>query len=405
LILRTKGGQRAQFAAFDSSVPIPRPSQWGGSLSYAGQRVTYESAVGLPAFLRGVRLICETSAGFPIRNFREGQDGSRRPMPVQPYLRRPNINQSPFQAWSYVFASMLRGNAYIWKVKVGRAKTIKQLYPLNPVLVTPKYEGDRPTFEIRERPLGPVVKTVGADTIIHIPGVLVEDPFVGESVVVAHRHGIGTALARQEFEGRYLANDGSPGVVLHHEGHPTEEQRTAIRAGYEAKHAGPSNAGRVGLMWGGWSIDKTAVSLEDAQFIESQQFTVQDIGRMLGVPAGLLGDPNAPGSDTPEQENMRFLTYGLRPWTERVEQGLANDPDLFPEPDWQVEFDPSRLLMADIQTRWDAYRLGRQGGWITANEIRAKEGLEARPDGDEIQVTPVGGAANPTQDGGSTTNG
>jgi phage portal protein BeeE len=61
--------------------------------------------------------------------------------------------------------------------------------------------------------------------------------------------------------------------------------------------------------------------------------------------------------------------------------------------------------MADIQTRWDAYRLGRQGGWITANEIRAKEGLEARPDGDEIQVTPVGGAANPTQDGGSTTNG
>jgi hypothetical protein len=78
----------------------------------------------------------------------------------------------------------------------------------------------------------------------------------------------------------------------------------------------------------------------------------------------------------------------------RIEQALTSDADLFPETDWCMEFDTSQFLRADIHTRWDAYRLGRQGGWITANEIRAKEGLPPADGGDEIQQTPVGGAAN-----------
>ena len=77
-----------------------------------------------------------------------------------------------------------------------------------------------------------------------------------------------------------------------------------------------------------------------------------------------------------------------------LEDALQADTDLFPEPDWEVELDESGFLRADIKTRWDAYRLGRQGGWITANEIRAKEGLPPVKGGDEIQQTPVGGAAN-----------
>jgi phage portal protein BeeE len=91
---------------------------------------------------------------------------------------------------------------------------------------------------------------------------------------------------------------------------------------------------------------------------------------------------------------MRFLQFGLAPWMARLEQGLSADADLFPVADMRVRFEPDGLLRADIKTRYEAYRLARQGGWITGNEIRCKEGLPEITGGDELQQTPVGGAPN-----------
>lgn len=392
IVRGTDGARQSAFALFDTSTPIPRPSEWGGTVSYSGERVTFEAAVGIPAFLRGVRLISETAAALSFDVYRENGEETV-PMPKSPQaalLRRPNPDITPFSVWSYTFTSMLRGNAYLWKIKVNGQ--VRALYPVNPCCVTPDYTGDRPKFEIRDREYGPVQRTVGKNELIHIPGILLEDPYVGVSVVAAERHGLGMELGRQRFEGRYLANDATPGVILKHPGMPTSDQRKEVRNSYESRHVG--NAGRVGMMWGGWDLDRLPLSLQDAQFIEAKRYSVQDVGRMLGIPSGLLNDPDAPGGDSPEQENMRLLQHGIAPWMERLEDGLECDIDLFPEGDWCVEMDTDEFLRADIQTRWNAYRLGRQGGWITANEIRSKEGLPAVDGGDQIQETPVGGAAN-----------
>ena len=403
MVVRGENGAKQElFGLFDSSTPIPRPSQWGSTISHAGERITLGSAAGLPAFLRGVRLIAETAAGLPICLYR-GYGTSRMPVenaPQMALLRRPNPEQSAFTFWSYVFTSMIRGNAYIYKVKV-RNRAVA-LYTVNPACVTPKYDGASVTFEVKDREYGPVVDEVGPDRIIHIPGILLEDPYVGVSVVEAHRHSLGNELGRQRFEGRYIANDASPGLLLKHPGNVTKEQRDEIRASVDSRHAGASQAGRTALVWGGWDMDHAPISLNDAQFIESKRYSVQDIGRMLGIPSGLLNDPDAPGGDSPEQENMRFLKHGLKSWMERAEQGVEKDRDLFPEPDWEVEFDENGFLRADIQTRYNAYRLGRQGGWVTANEIRSLEGLPPVDGGDEIQETPVGGAANQSSNTGTT---
>lgn len=406
MVIRTAdGAKRELFGLFDSSTPIPRPSQWGGMLAHSGERVSMEAAAGLPAFLRGVRLISETAAGLPFVLYR-GHGDQRKPVQSAPqfeYLRRPNPDvASPVAMWQFVFASMLGGNAYLYKLKVRRK--VKHLYAINPKLVTPKYEGSRVIFELRDTENGPVKREVGKDQIIHIPGILLGDPYVGVSVVQSHRNALGAELGRQRFEGRYIHNDGRPGVVLKHPLSPTKDQRDELRSGFESRHAGAGNAGRVGMLWGGWDIDSLPVSLQDAQFIESKRYSVQDIGRMLGVPSGLLNDPDAPGGDSPEQENMRFLQHGLRPWMDRLEGALASDTDLFPEPDWTVELDDQGFLRADIKTRWDAYRLGRQGGWVTPNEIRAREGLPPVKSGDEIQETPVGGAANAGSASNSSTD-
>jgi HK97 family phage portal protein len=192
-------------------------------------------------------------------------------------------------------------------------------------------------------------------------------------------------------------------VILKHPGNPSPEQRREVRDGFEARHQG--QPGRPALAWGGWDFDTLPINLQDAQFIEAKQYSVQDIGRMLGIPSGLLNDPNAPGGDSPEQENMRLLQHGVAPWMTRLEDALEADADLFPEPDWSVEMDDQGFLRADIQTRWNAYRLGRQGGWITANEVRAREGLPGVDGGDQIQETPVGGAPNSSSTSNSNQGG
>lgn len=396
MFLKTQYGYREMFsAAFDSSVPIPRPSQWGGSMSYSGKRVTYAEAVGLPAFHRAVRLICETSASMPIMLSR-GQGGEAEPQPEAQQaevLRRPNPDMTAFQVWSYVYACMIRGNAVLWKVKV--RGQVKYLYPLRPDLVTIKRQGGEVIFEIRKQPMGPVDRTVTTEDVIHIPGCLLDDPVIGVSLVTLHRNTLGTAMGRQEFEGRYLANDGQPGIVLKHTEFPTPDQRKEMRDSFESRHGGVGNAGRPAMMWGGWDIDRIAVSLEDAEFIAGARYMVQDIARMTGVPSGLLDEPPIKSvATTPVNENMRFSTYGLGPWQTRLGQGLAADTDLFPEFDWNVRHDHSELLKPDIKTLNESDRTSRQGGWITANEIRKQRGLPERADGDTLQETPVGGAPN-----------
>lgn len=404
MILKTPHGDRELFSgAFDSSVPIPRPSQWGGAISYSGKRVTLSEAIGLPAFMRAIRLLCETSANMPLL-LSKGQAPDKELLPEAEQLdvlRKPNDDMTAFQVWSFIYASLLRGNAFLWKVKV--RGNVKALYPLMPGLVTVKRKDGQIVYEIRQQPTGPVTRTVTKAEIIHVPGIVLDDPAIGVSLITAHRHGIGTSLARQEFEGRYLANDGQPGVVLSHPDSPTPDQRTELRDSFESRHAGVSTAGRPAMMWGGWSIDRIAVSLSDAEFIAAQRFSVQDIGRMTGVPSGMLDEPPAKSvASTPETENMRFLNYGLAPWQVRLGQGLAADEDLFPGLNWNVEHDHAELLKPDMKTRYEGHRLSRQGGWRTPNEIRKVEGLPPIDGGDVLQETPVGGAPNPGEEASQT---
>jgi HK97 family phage portal protein len=400
VILKTRSGDQKFSGPFDSSVPIPVHSQYGNALSYSGRRVNYEDAIGLPAFFAGVRLISETIARLPAKVY-SGQDEEREPVrdtSQAKLLRNPapkvgNIPGLPtFQVWSFTVVAMIRGNGYLWKQKNGNK--VEALYPIDPRRVTPKYDKGVPRFEIRDQPTGKVTATVGPETITHLPGILLNDPHVGVSVIEAFRHGLGTQLARQEFEARYLANDGRPSIIATHPENRTREQRDEFRQGFEARHTGASNAGRLGILWGGWDVREVAASMQDSQFIELANFSVQDVARMLNLPSGILNAPTYRTPETVEQENTRALQYGYAPWMERLEDGLENDPDLFPTEDLEVEFDASELLRADIQARYDAYSKSLQTGWQSKNEVRAKEGLPPKPGGDELQQTPVGGAPN-----------
>lgn len=388
-------GFHLDFAGTDR---IPHPSEAGAT--HAGRRVTLATAVGIPAFLRGVRLISETVGSMPLRVVRD--EGDNRADPITdawqwPLLMRQPIPDMPIAAthvWRFAIVCMMRGGVVLQKLKARG-----QLLGLEPI--APDRYGGRPRMKDGEliveiRDVGRKPVTLTREDMIYVPGILLDHPFIGVSVIEAMRQALGNPIARQAFEGQYLANDGGITTVLKHADEKTPRQRAEIRRGFMRGHTRP---GVPAVMWGGWELDKMELSLADAQFVESQQFTVGDVGRMLGIPGRKLGDPNAPDTDG-EREDQDFLQYGLLSWMQGLEQGLHLDDDLFPDKDAKPAFFTGGLIRASMKVRYESYLRARQAGWMEANEIRAEEGKPAHPDGSGLQATPVGGAPNPPGDPG-----
>lgn len=383
-------GVNGYVADFSGTDRIPSPAG-------AARAVGLRSAAGIPAFLRAVRILSQTTGVMPLRTV-EVDGMAQVPRPDAPQWSllhdRPIVDQpvAPFHVWSYVVVCMIAAGGGVLQKLKGRGRLIG-LEPIPPARYggRPKIKNGELVVELQNPR-----KTLTRDEIIYVPGVLLDDPYIGVSLIESCRRAIANPLARQQFEGDYLANDGGITTVLSHDGEKTPQQRREIRRGFMRTHTRP---GVPALVWGGWKMEKVELSLVDAQFIEAQNFTVGDIGRMTGVPGRKLGDPNAPETD-PQREDLDLLMYGLLPWIIPLEQSLRADDDLFPDKSLQPKFFTDVLLRADMKTRFESYLRARQAGWLMANEIRREEGREDHPDGDTLQATPVGGAPNPPADPG-----
>lgn len=386
---------------------IPRPGLSGGTWTYSGKRVDYDAAAGIPAVMACIRLIAETAASLPLTVFDEvdGDKVEADEFAWQANLlgREPNENHTAFQVWSHTFGAMLGwGNAFLLKAKA--RGEVQALYPLAPSRVEPRAEKGELVFYVNTNKLNEMGSTrlrLTSDDVLHIPGLLTDDPNIGISPIAIHRQALGTALAQEEYAGRYFNNDGSPGGVISVPSQLTKEKREEVKEGWESRHRGNSASHRIAVLTGGATFDTVGINMRDAQFIEGLEANTRDICRMFGVPAGMLDAAAFSSRTTPEEDMSRFLLR-LTPWLRRVESALEADKDLFPDVDMPgmpdvdacVRFDANHLVRADIAARFSSYTSARQGGWMSANEIRALEGLPPVEGGDQVQVTPVGGAPN-----------
>lgn len=399
MILATRRGDHEVRDLFQGADRIPIPGTAGGIWASAGRWVSTEDAVGLPAVMAAIRALAETAGSLPMMVYRENADGHERAPDASQWTLlhdKPAEGVTPFNLYSYVVSCLQGwGNAFVLKQRA-RGKIV-QLMPVDPRRVRICVgAGGTMTFEIRD---GNTTTTLSRSDILHIPGVLFDSQLVGSSPLAIHRESIGTALAREEYGGRFFANDATPGGVLQIPGDATKQQRDEMREAWQSQHQGGEKSHKLGVLIGGTTYQKVGVSPQDAQYVEGQRFSVEEVSRIFRVPTWMLAGLDQEARATQEQKNMVFLQYGLAPWLVRVEQALHADDDLFPDKTLHPEFLADGLLRADTATRNAAYVQGRQAGWLTVNEIRAMENRPPIEGGDVIQQTPVGGAPNlqPTQ--------
>lgn len=389
------GDRELRFAEFGTSAVPPPLARTGGTLALT---VTQQQAVGIPAVIACIRLVSETIAAMPLKVYR----GSDRELAADSDQYRllhdsPNADQSGFDFVCDVAASIEGfGNAYIHKVRSRRRIVELRCIPAPNVAVHQDRQTGELTYDLR-LPQG-MLKGLTRSDVLHIRGFTSNGKPVAPSPIEQHRDTLSSNVSMTRFQNAFFQNDARPGVVLKMPNNLTREQAKEMADLWDESHAGSGAAHRTAVIGGGADLVQLPVSLADAEFVASQQFSMEQIARIFNIPAAIISvnEQLRPGS----AENLadHFLKFHLAPRLRRIEQAFRQDPQLFgtADADLRLEFLADAILRPTTRDRYEAYLKGRQAGWLTANQIRELENMPPldQPGADELQTTPVGGAPN-----------
>ena len=359
-----------------------------GPSTHAGVTVTEESALSLSAVFACIRVLAEGVASLPLITYRRRADrGKDRATdhPLYEVLHKlPNPEMTAIDFWgTFISHVPAWGNAYA-EIEWSNSGTVLALWPLRPDKMRVKREGGRLRYEYT-LPNGKQ-ETLPEYRILHIRG-LGGNGISGYSVVKLAMQGIGLGLGAEEYGARFYGNGARASFVLRHPGVLGDKSYDRLKESWEEEHQGLSNAHRMAILEEGMDIATIGIPPEEAQFLETRKFQVTDVARWFGVPPHKVGDLEHATFSNIEHLGLDFVVNTLRPWLVRVEQGIYRD--LLSESErkqYFAEFLVDSLLRGDTNSRFQAYALGRQWGWYSANDILELENRNPIPGGDSYLV-------------------
>ena len=357
----------------------------GGSTS--GKRVTEQTAMQMTAVYSCVRILSEAVAGLPLHLYKYNDKGGKEKAIDHPLYRLLHDEPNP-EMTSFIFREtlmthlLLWGNAYSQIIRNGKGEIVA-LYPLMPNKMKVDrdekgvlyYEYTHSTDEA-DTMKNTTVRLSSYD-VLHIPG-LGFDGLVGYSPIAMAKNAIGMAIACEEYGAKFFANGAAPSGVLEHPGVIKDPQR--VRDSWQSTYGGTANAHRVAVLEEGMKYTPISISPEQAQFLETRKFQINEIARIFRVPPHMVGDLEKSSFSNIEQQSLEFVKYTLDPWVIRWEQSIARA--LFSteeKKDYFVKFNLEGLLRGDYVSRMNGYSIARQNGWMSANDIRELENLDRIP--------------------------
>jgi HK97 family phage portal protein len=214
--------------------------------------------------------------------------------------------------------------------------------------------------------------------MLHVPGPLSDDGYLGRSVITTFRETLGLGLALERYGAEFFANAATPRGVLTVQGRLSKEAQEHLKVSLEEAHVSRGRRHRTLVLEEGLKFEPIGLSHEDSQFVESRRFTTEEVARIFGVPPHMIG-ADIKGSMTysnAEMESLRLLKHTLGPWLARIESAI-NFACLSPQERRQAyaEYLPDALLATDTAGRYAAYKTGLEAGFLTIDEVRRKENL------------------------------
>ena len=384
----------------------------------AGKTVTERSAMQMTAVYSCVRILAEAVAGLPLHLYKYTDGGGKEKALNHPLYRLLHDEPNPEMS-SFVFREtlmthlLLWGNAYAQVIRNGKGEVIA-LYPLMPNKMSVDRDENGRLYYTYYRGSDEAIKnkdfavTLQPSDVLHIPG-LGFDGLVGYSPIAMAKNAIGMAIACEEYGANFFANGAAPGGVLEHPGTIKDPQR--VRESWQSTFGGSGNANKIAVLEEGMKYTPIGISPEQAQFLETRKFQINEIARIFRVPPHMVGDLEKSSFSNIEQQSLEFVKYTLDPWVIRWEQSIQRALlSQGEKAEYFVKFNLEGLLRGDYQSRMNGYAIGRQNGWMSANDIRELENLDRIPveeggdlyliNGNMLPMKNAGAFANtPTDDG------
>ena len=379
----------------------------GGSTS--GKVVTERSAMQMTAVYSCVRILSEAVAGLPLHLYRYKEGGGKEKAIDLPLYRLMHDEPNPEMS-SFVFREtlmthlLLWGNAYAQIIRNGKGE-IMALYPLMPnKMRVDRDEHGKLYYEYSHSSdeAGTMKNTTVRLTpydVLHIPG-LGFDGLVGYSPIAMAKNAIGMAIACEEYGAKFFANGAAPSGVLEHPGVIKDPQK--VRDAWQTQFGGSANSNKVAVLEEGMKYTPIAISPEQAQFLETRKFQINEIARIFRVPPHMVGDLEKSSFSNIEQQSLEFVKYTLDPWVIRWEQSLSRI--LFTDEEKKTlffKFSVEGLLRGDYQSRMNGYATARQNGWMSANDIRELENMDKIPAEEGGDLYLINGSMLPMQNAGA----
>lgn len=376
--------------------------------STSGKRVNERSAMQMTAVYSCVRILSEAVAGLPLQFFKYNESGGKEKAVDHPLYFLLHDEPNP-EMTSFIFREtlmthlLLWGNAYSQIIRNGKGEIIA-LYPLMPDRM--KVDRDEHgqlfyeymvTSEDAHTMKNSTVKLQPHD-VLHISG-LGFDGLVGYSPIAMAKNAIGMAIACEEYGAKFFANGASPSGVLEHPG--TLKDPAKIRESWQATFGGSSNANKVAVLEEGMKYAPISISPNEAQFLETRKFQIDEIARIFRVPPHMVGDLEKSSFSNIEQQSLEFVKYTLDPWVARWEQAMVRALLTAEEKKkYFFKFNVDGLLRGDYQSRMTGYATARQNGWMSANDIRELENLDLIPEEDGGDLYLINGNMTKLADAG-----
>ena len=358
---------------------------------YSDEYLTAEDALKVGTVYSCVRVISETVATLPCILYRRLADGGKERAidhPLYSVLHdTPNLFQDATQFFEMMTGHVvLRGNAY---AMIGFKGGTTTLTPLNPEKVKVK-TAQGGAYKFYEYSDSGAIMTIRPEAMLHIYG-LSSDGLVGLSPIELAMRTVSLAKKQEVYADRMFTNQASPGGVLRHPGKLSKEAAERLKVDFERKYSGAEKSGSTMLLEEGMEWQTVGLTNEQAQFLEGRKFSRNDIAAWFRIPPHKIGDLEHATFSNIEHQALEFVTDTIRPWLVRWERALMRA--LFTEAErkeYTVEFLVDAIVRGDIQTRYNAYAIARQWGWLNVDEIRAKENMNPLPDGQgKIYLSPL----------------
>lgn len=367
-----------------------------GHQSAAGIDVNPESAMSFSAVYCATKLISESVGSLPLPVYERQDDGGKTRSYKHPLYKvtqsKPNEIHTSMDFWTTALVHLLFWGNFYCEIDRDPMENVTALWPLPPdrtkaFWINPDDPRAGVAYKVRKKVGNEVF--LPKRNVFHVPG-LSFDGLTGRSVIGEAKNSIGLGIAQERLAGSQIQNGQRPGIALKLGGafeDLSDNARKSLREDFVDKHAGYDNAGKPIFLEEGMEITTFQLSNEDAQFLESRQFTITEIARWFNMPPHKLKDLLRATFSNIEEQNIEWVQDTLRPWCVRVEQAitvqLLQDAE---QGQFFAEFIMDALMRGNAVARADYYGKMINGGMLMPNEARAKENFNPAPGLDQFFI-------------------